>query len=363
MRILILNTYSVWGGDEKWTINVGKGLSEKGHHVVIAALPGSEVEKKARECGLQTLPFNLKWDIAFWKIPSFQKYLKQHKIDVLLCLQNRDVKIGALAARLIGIPAIFARQGLNNIRQKRFHKIAFTRFVDGIITNTASIKKLYESYGWFKDDFIHVVYDGLTLPETLNKVDLYKEFDLQPGSKIIMATGRLAEQKRFDLLIKVAAMAKAENLNWSIVITGTGRLEADLKKMAVDHEVDDLVKFAGFRSDVLELMYSSDLFVLSSDSEGMSNALREAMAVGLPCVATNVFGVEELFQNGRSGVMVNKGDAKGIFEGIKTVFQNDELRQSISRNGKELIKTVFTMENMIDAIEKIFLEQLAKNKK
>lgn len=362
MRILILNTYPVWGGDEKWTINVGKGLHERGHHVVIAALPGSEVEKKAKESGLKTLSFNIKWDIAFWKIPAFQKYLEQNKTDVLLCVQNRDVKIGALAARRSGIPAIFARQGLNNIRQKRFHKIAFTRFVDGIITNTASIKKLYESYGWFKDDFIHVVYDGLTLPEKLNRIDLYKEFDLQSGSKVIIATGRLAEQKRFDLLVKVAAMAKDENLDWSMIITGTGRLEADLKKMAIDHEVDDVIKFAGFRSDVLELMYSADLFVLSSDSEGMSNALREAMAVGLPCVATSVFGVEELFQNGKSGVMVNKGDAKGIFEGIKKVFQNDELRNTISRNGKELIKNVFTMYNMIDAIEKLFRDQLDKNK-
>lgn len=278
----------------------------------------------------------------------------------MLCVQNRDVKIGGLAARLCGIPAIFSRQGLDNVRKKLFHKIAFTQYVDGIITNTASIKKLYDSYGWFSKDFIHVVYDGLTLPAQLTKIDLHKEFDLKPGSKIVMGTGRLSGQKRFDLVVKVAAMAKAQNLDWSIIIIGKGKLENKLKEMTAELDVQDVIKFAGFRNDVLQLMYSSNLFVLSSDSEGMSNALREAMAVGLPCVATDVFGVEELFQNGQSGVMVRKGDAKGIFEGIKSVFENEELRNSISQNGKELIKNVFTMENMIDSVEKIFQDQLTQ---
>lgn len=359
MRILFLNTFPVWGGDENWTINSAKGLSDRGHHVVIASLPGSEIEKRAIENGINVFPFKLKWDISFWKIPGFRKYLRENKIDVAVCVQNRDVKIGALAARLEGVKAIFSRQAIDAVEKKRpYHKLAFTKYVDGIITNTVSIKNLYESYNWFKKDFIHVIYDGFTMPEKLVKIDLHKEFDLNPGSKIIMGTGRLHEQKRFDLLIKVAAMAKQQQLNWNIIVAGLGRLENELKQMAKEMGVQEIIKFIGFRKDILNLMYSSDLFALSSDTEGMSNALKEAMAVGLPCVSTNVYGVEELFQNGKSGVMVNKGDAEAIFEGIKTVFENKELRESISYNGKELIKTVFTMDSMIGNIENLFISKL-----
>jgi len=362
MRILLLNTYPIWGGDEKWTINVGKGLLQRGHYVVISCCPGSETEKKAIEQGLEVIPFNIGPDIAFWKIHPFQKMLRLHGIEAVLCVQNRDVKIGALAARLAGIPAIFARQGLATIKHKFFHKISYTKYIDGIITNTNSIKEYYQSYSWLSNDKIHVIYDGLELPENLEKIDLHKEFDLKPNAKVIIGTGRLAEQKRFDLLIEVAAMAKVNEQNWTIIIAGTGRLEKELKRLAHEAGVDDIIKFIGFRNDVLNLMYSSDLFVLSSDSEGMSNALKEAMAVGKPCVATDVFGVSELFEDGSSGLMVNKGDSKGIYDNIVLVFSDVTLKESLQKNAASLIKKSFTMDKMITEIEQLFESQLAAKK-
>jgi len=192
--------------------------------------------------------------------------------------------------------------------------------VDGIITNTRSIKQLYEGYGWFPDGFIHVVYEGLVLPDHINSIDLHYEFQLKPGSKVIIGTGRLAEQKRFDLLIEMASMAKKELLNWSVIIAGTGQLKKNLQTVIARYEVEDCVKLIGFREDVLALMHSADLFVLSSESEGVSNALREAMA----CVATDVFGVSELFQDSKSGLMVKKGEAKEIFSAVKAIFNDPE---------------------------------------
>ncbi len=361
MRILILNTFPVWGGDEKWTINVGIGLMEKGHFVVISSSAGSAIEQKARESGLETFPFHIGPDIAFWKIPPFQHFLKKNKINAVLCVQNRDVKIGGLAARLSGIPAIFARQGLDTIKRKLDHRIAFTRYIDGIITNTRSIKELYEGYGWFRHDFIHVVYDGLTLPDQLPQIDLHAEFKLKKDSKVIMGTGRLAEQKRFDLLIEAAKIARKENQNWSFIIAGTGDLLQSLQRNAKKQGVDDMIKFIGFREDVLALMNSSDLFVLSSDSEGMSNALREAMGVGRACVATEVFGVSELFQDGKYGIMVERGNAEAIFRAIKSIFSDAKLKSNLENNAAELIRTSFTMSTMIDRVERLFQEQIEKN--
>ena len=361
MRVLIINTFPIWGGDEKWTVNVGKGLMDKGHQVIIVCPKNSQTEQKARDSGLTTFPFQIGPDIAFWKIPSLMRLYRKHKIDVALCVQNRDVKIGALAAKLAGVPVVFARQGLDTIKKRLDHRLAFTKHVDGIITNTRSIKELYEGYGWFKENFIHVIYDGLTLPEHLPEIDIHNDLGLKKGSKVIIGTGRLARQKRFDLLIKVAAKAKAENLNWSVIIAGTGDLEVKLRKMIAEYDVEDTVKLLGFRNDVLTLMNASDLFVLSSDSEGMSNALREAMAVGKACVATDVFGVSELFQEGKSGIMVRRGDGDGIFQAIKSIFQNDVLKRGLEENAAELIRTSFTMKRMIDQIEKLFEARLAKN--
>ncbi len=362
MRILLLNTYPIWGGDEKWTINVGKGLSQRGHYVVIGCYPGSETEKRAKADDLQVFPINIGPDIAFWKLLPLRRFFKKHGIEAILCVQNRDVKIGALAARLSGIPAIFARQGLATIKHKFLHKISYSKLIDGIITNTRSIKDYYKDFDWIPQDSIHIIYDGLELPDNLETLDLHREFDLLTDSKVIIGTGRLADQKRFDLLIEVAVMAKRNKQNWSIIIAGTGRLEGELKKLSKESGVDDIIKFIGFRTDVLNLMHSADMFVLSSDSEGMSNALKEAMAVGKPCVSTDVFGVSELFQDGESGIMINKGDAKGIYDAINLVFSNSELRENLQKNAKLFIKTKFTMDKMIDEIEQLFENQLKRNK-
>jgi len=362
MRILFLNTFPVWGGDENWTVNLAKGLQVKGHHVVISCPPDSETLRRSEANGIETFALHIGPDIAFCKIPSFVKYLRKNKIEVLLCVQNRDMKIGALAGRIAGVPAIFGRQGLVTIRRKIDHKYVFTNFLDGIITNTKSIKEYYKEFGWFSDDFIKVVYDGLTPPSHISQIDLHKEFGLNNTSKVIISTGRLVEQKRFDLLIEVAAMIKQENLDWQIIVVGKGRLEMKLKDKVRQFQVEDIIKFVGFREDVLSLVNFADIFVLSSDFEGMSNSLKEAMAIGTACVATDVFGVDELFQNGKSGFMVKKGDPKAIFKGIKTLIDNPELKNNIEKNGAKFIQQAFTMRQMIDHVESIFEEQLAKRK-
>jgi glycosyltransferase involved in cell wall biosynthesis len=361
MRILLLNTFPVWGGDEKWTLNVALGLQDRGHHVVVSSATRTELTKRAREHGLVVFPFNIGPDIALWKVPSFVRYLKRNAVEAVICVQNRDVKIGALAARIAGIRAIFARSGLDTMKNKFYHKVAFTRYIDGIIVNTKSLKTLYEGYGWFEDDFVRVVYDGLEVPEQYRKIDLHEAFGLSPGSRVIMGTGRLSKQKRFDLLIHVAALAKKNGKNWSIVIAGTGDLLSSLRRMARELNVEDMVHFIGFRDDVMDILYASDVFVLSSDSEGMSNALREAMAVGKACVATNVYGVSELFQDGNCGIMVSKGDAGAIYDAVQGILTDAEWRRSLEHNAVEHIKTSFSLKSMIDDVEGILYEQLSRN--
>lgn len=358
MNIVLLNTFPVWGGDEKWTINLGKGLKDRGHVVVISSEPGSATEQKAMEAGLRIFPFHIGPDIAFWKIRPFQKFLKDNEINVVLCVQNRDVKIGGLAARLAGVPAIFSRQGLDIIKRKLDHKFVFTRFIDGIITNTNSIKELYDGYGWFPKDFVKVVYDGVSVPEKVEEIDLHTKFDLIPNSKVIIGTGRLVEQKRFDLLIETARIAKDQKQPWSFLVAGEGELRPKLESKAADLGVGNMVKFIGFHEDAFSLMNSSDLFVLTSDSEGMSNALREAMAIGLPCIATDVFGVEELFESERCGIKIPKGNPQAIFEATKRILSEPTLRKEITENAKEHIQNSFSMDQMIDKIESLFENQL-----
>lgn len=360
MRILFLNTYKDWGGDEKWTINIGHGLKEKGHHVVISSQPGLETEKRALERGLEIFPFKVGPDIAFWKIPKFFKYVKKNKIEVVVCVQNRDVKIGALAAQLAGIKLILGRHALDAMKKRPYHKLVYTKYVDGIITNTHALKNLYMSYGWFKDDFIHPIHDGMEIHSNVDDIELRSMFDFPKDSIVLVGAGRVVHQKGFDLLIEVAKMAKNQDLKWRFLIVGSGQLEDKLKQLAKDKEVNEYIKFIGFRKDVLPIMKAADLFVLSSRSESMTNVLREAMSMETACVATDVYGISELIENEKSGYIVEPESVQAIYDGIEHVLSHPELKAKIEQNSLKRIKSAFTMDRMIDEVEQLFIQQLEK---
>lgn len=365
MNILFLNSLdkAKWGGGEKWMINAGNGLAEREHRVTIACKQGSVIEQKAKESGLDIFRFSIPADIAFWKTAPLKSFLTKHETDVLICCQNKDVKIGARAARSHGINAIFARQGIQNLTNKKKYIKPFSQYIDGIITNTNSIKNIYEGFGWFPKNFNHVIYNGVKMPENITQIDLHKKYDLPLGSKIIFSSGRLDYQKGFDLLIDVAIKAKRKSLNWQIIIAGEGKLKSELNSLAAKNEVLDMIHFIGFSNEVPALLEASDIFVLPSRYEGMPNALLEAMASGKASVATNVNGAPELVEDGVSGFLVESENSNQLFEKLHELLTNDKLRKSIEYKAKSSARNNFTNEKMIDALEKLFKNQIEKSGK
>lgn len=364
MKILFLNSFPQWGGDEKWTLNCLNFLRERGHEVFLACLPDSPLQERAQNMDLEVFPFRLKTDTAFWKIPALQRFLREKEIEVFLGVQNRDVKIGALSARLGGIPAIFSRQGLNIMKKKIDHRIPFTRFIDGIITNAQAIKDQYLGYGWFQDDnFIKVIYDGMEPLPAIETIDIRETLHLPPQSNVLFSAGRLTFQKGYDLLIQAARMAKDKGFDWQFVIAGEGKLKDELVGQSQQLKVDDIVHFIGFRTDITALMKAADLFVLPSRSEGMPNVLREAMAMGRACVAAAVNGVPELIEHEKSGLLTEKENVTQLFEGIQRLLDDKPLRTYIEKNAHQRVTKHFTMERMIDKLEAAFSEQLVKSRK
>ncbi len=360
MNILFLNSLgkSKWGGGEKWMVSAGGGLKGHGHRAIIACLPGSVIEQKAKAKELEIFHFSIPADIAFWKIPPLKSFLKKNDINVLICCQNKDVKIGARAARQVRVKAIFARQGIQNLKNKKKYIIPFTKYIDGIITNTSSIKKIYEGFGWFPNDFIHVVYNGVNLPESPSSIDVHQIYNLDKESKIIFSAGRLDHQKGFDLLIDVAVKAKQQSKNWNILIAGVGKLKKELMASAVRNEVSDIIHFIGFSDQITSLLASADVFVLPSRYEGMPNALLEAMAMSLASVATAVNGAPELVKDGDSGFLVASENVTQLFDKLSELLSNDELRKSMGIKAKLRVKEYFTIPTMIDNLETLFNKQI-----
>jgi len=361
MNIMFINSIgkNSYGGGEKWMVKSANGLLKRGHRVILASRADSMILKAAEQHGVETAVFTIHGDFSPMTTARIKTYLAQENIDVLICNLNKDVRVAGLAARMLKSPLVIARHGMLLCGKSWRHKLTLTKLVDGIITNTESIKATYATYGWFDPDFVKVIYNGIEDKSQVQAYDFSKDY---PGKKVIFSAGRLAEQKGFPYLIEAAAMLKKERDDLVFVVSGKGKLEQELKSLVKKNGLQDSFHFWGFSKNVDPYMKGCSLFVLASIFEGMPNVVMEAMAVGTAVVATDVNGTGELMEDKKTGLIVPPRNPAALANAIRTAMDDDELRHTFAQNGLARVQAHFSIENTVKNVETYLMEKLAEKK-
>lgn len=159
--------------------------------------------------------------------------------------------------------------------------------------------------------------------------------------KQIVSVARLQPQKNHKLLLDAFADFVKEYPEYELHLFGIGELEGDLRRQAKRLGIEQKVIFRGFSSNVKEEIWDSAMFVLSSDYEGISNSMIEALAMGVPVISTDcpVGGSKTYIQDGVSGILTPVGDAKALSEAMKKVAGNPDLAKKLSLNGAKIRET------------------------
>jgi glycosyltransferase involved in cell wall biosynthesis len=166
--------------------------------------------------------------------------------------------------------------------------------------------------------------------------------------------------KRIDLLLEAARAVLEDTHDVTFVIVGEGGEHDRLASQAVSLGIADQVVFTGFRNDIGRILRSSDLFVLPSRTEAFPNVVLEAMASGLPVVATDVGSVGEMVEDGRSGVMVPAGDVGALQEAVKALLGDTERMRAFGDRGRKIVEEKYTLEQMCSKREALFSELLCR---
>ena len=174
--------------------------------------------------------------------------------------------------------------------------------------------------------------------------------------KIIMTAGRLVHDKDQKTLIRAFAKVN-ERLASRLIVLGEGELEAELKELATELQVQDRVHFLGFQQNPYIYFSKADVFVLTSKREGFGHVLAEALAVGVPIVATKAKpGAVEVLDNGNYGILCEIGDAEQIAAAIKETFSWNEMkRKHVIEKGQEHVRS-FQAGTIVEQYEKVFME-------
>lgn len=160
----------------------------------------------------------------------------------------------------------------------------------------------------------------------------------QERKKIIITSGRLKTQKRHDLLISSFSKISEKFYDYKLVILGDGPLRSQLEKQIKELHLENRVFLPGYVDDVQSRLSCAFMFVLSSDFEGMPNALIEAMAMGLPCISTDCDGggARYLIKDGENGLLVHKNDVNALANAIDRILSNEQLAQKLGRNAEKV---------------------------
>jgi glycosyltransferase involved in cell wall biosynthesis len=290
--------------------------------------------------------------------------IRQRKYDLL---HTHDVKtnvLGVLAGRLAGIPVVATAHGYPRaIRRNDVYRLLdlrILRLCQQVICVSEGLRQELLAAG-LNARRLTVVHNGISVTTVCRGAaagahDLRHDLGLRPGDVIAMAIGRLSTEKGHSYLLRACQVVAAQRPHLHLVIVGDGPLRASLEREAAHLGIGKRVFFLGFRADVPALMIQSELLVHPSLSEGLPNVILEAMALGLPVIATAAGGIPELIRDGETGLIVPAADVEALASAMLRLIDHPEAAHTLARQGHDSVVANFTVERMAEGLATVFAE-------
>ncbi len=322
MKVMIVIATKSMGGAERVSMHLCRWInSQPGHSAMIAVLR----PKSGKTYDMSSLPTAEL--AAGHTLSQLIRLIRSERPDVVLSMGVPMALYTVPACKLTGVkhvisersdPGHFSGKAAVGWLSKRL-----MRHADGYVFQTEEAR---DYYGLKKKSAV--------IPNPLANAEALPPQRFTGGrEKKIVTAGRLIRAKNQSMLIESFAGVHSRHPDWQLWLWGTGPEEAALRKLAKEKGLGDTVRLPGASDRLMEEIYTAGLFVLSSDFEGMPNALMEAMALGLPCISTDCpcGGPHSLIQPGVNGLLVPVGDRAAMTDAMLRMIEEPELADACGR--------------------------------
>jgi glycosyltransferase involved in cell wall biosynthesis len=299
-------------------------------------------------------------------VGRLRRILAELRPEVVHCHQYTPWFYGGWAAAGLRLPVVFTEHGRHQPDRPRVRRILFNRWLlrhTGAVTAVSgSIVEALVRNEKIPRDRIELLYNGvdheLLAPDGEVRTVVRESLGLDEETVAIGHAGRLVGVKNQALLLRSLARLGRElpGLSWKAFLAGAGPLQAELEDLRERLGLDGRVVFLGQRDDVPRLLNAFDLFALSSFSEGTSVTLLEAMATGVPVVATAVGGNPELVEDGVHGLLVPSDDTLGFALALRRLCSDANLRWRMGAACRQRVEERFTQRAMAEGFARIYRE-------
>lgn len=324
------------GGAAKVMVNIANMLAEYDYIITFVTNFSSDREYLLND-NIKRISIDRKKENIIKKnsirIIELRKLLSADKYDVCISFMEENnfrlliATLGIKIRKIISVRSCLDRPDISMITKiiaKNLYKLS-----DGIVFQTEEAKE------WFSND---IQKKSIILPNMLEERFYNCSYCGDDGH--IVTLSRLIPVKNIELLIKAFAEILKNNPTEILDIYGDGELKDELKKLTVKLNIEDKVHFKGITNNVQDVLAKAKVFVLTSDYEGVPNALMEAMAVGVPCIATDCKGggARTLIHSGVDGLLVKVNDVNGLAASLDELINNKNKAEFLGKNAKEHAK-------------------------
>ncbi|HEX2721792.1 MAG TPA: glycosyltransferase [Gemmatimonadaceae bacterium] len=354
MRVAAHNGARIWGGAERATVVLLRGLKDRGHEVLLFC-NDNLVAEKAEEQGIPARICSIGGDLAVHHSFRLATALRAFTPDVFIVGTYKKLFFATLAAHLAGVPNTIARVGLESDIPRSFkYRIALRKWTDTVVVNARRMIEPFANLEGVGPKNVLLIHNGVRLSEPANDGSRLREkLGIPQGSVVIGTVARLAQQKRIDRLLEATALLPGR---FHLLIAGDGELRQELEALSQSLGVAERVRFLGQRDDVNAVLATIDIFVVTSDKEGLSNAMLEALANGIPVISTDVSGAREALESDETedaAGMIADFTPRSIATALTTLADDPALLEEMRGSARRRAENRFSLDTMLDKWEAV----------
>ncbi len=258
MRILFINSIQMFGGGEVWMLRTLRALQERGHQVWLCCRPETELAKRAVAQGVPVKLLVFRGDFDPVTIALLARFMKQEHIEVVLTNMDKELRLGGLAAKIAGVPAVFPRRGIDYPLKNRWrYRLAYNVLATRVIANSEATKQaLLRNAPWLDSERIEVIYNGIDMQPFLQPSGrcLRTEWSVPQEAPLLGFVGQLDERKGIEVLLKAFGRVYRQMPQVRLVLTGRGSLQEMIESEMRRQNWGSAVLLPGFMDDVISVM-------------------------------------------------------------------------------------------------------------
>lgn len=362
MVSLHLDTARTWRGGQQQALLTVEGLRARGHRTLLVVQPDGELFRRAPDTP-DRLGLTVASSIDIAAAWHLSRLLAEHRPELVHAHDAHAVTIAATALSFgASLPAprlVAARRVDFHLNRNSFSRWKYRQVTRFIAASHAIGDMLY--HDGIPRHRISVVHDGIDVERVsrMTATDLNREFWLPHGVPVIVTIGALVDHKGHRYLLEALPLAMRHMPDLHLVILGEGELRRPLEQQIQRLHLEKAVRLPGFRTDVLALARSADLFVMSSVTEGLGSTVLDAMAMGLAVVGTRAGGIPEAVVDGETGILVPVADPPALARAIVALMQDPERRRRYGAAGRARVAAHFSVDHLVQRTVEVYQDVVA----